>query len=168
MKFKVPDQKEVFRFLESKKSLFACIAVTGLLAMFVTASGSAKSEEVKVDASVDTFIPAGFVLVPIEVQNYESLDSILGPHGIVDLYLPSQSGSGKGSRVANRVRIMRAPLNPSQFAVLVREDESNQLVRTEAPFFVVVQNSKQGGTGIVERDPQKSIKRVSRLVMEAE
>jgi len=28
-------------------------------------------------AQVDTYIPKGFVLVPIEVQNYEALDSIL-------------------------------------------------------------------------------------------
>ncbi len=167
MKFKFPNHKLVFSFLESKKALVGCIVVTGILALLI-GTKKASTEEIKADPSVDTFIPAGFVLVPIEVQNYESLDSILGPHGIVDLYLPSQNGSGKGSRVANRVRIMRAPLNPSQFAVLVREDESDQLVRTESAFFVVVQNSKQSGTGIVEREPRQFKKRVSRLVMEAE
>lgn len=167
MRFQFPDQKQIFLFLESKKALVACIVITGIMAI-VFSNRSTQPQEVKVDASIDTFIPAGFVLVPIEVQNYESLDSILGSHGVVDLYLPSQTGSGKGSRVATRVRIMRAPLNPSQFAVLVREDQSSQLVRTESPFFVVVQNSKHGGTGIVERESQKSKKRVSRLVMEAE
>lgn len=160
MKMRPPDQKLIFSFLESKKALAACVLVTGVLAVIV-ASSSGPTEEVKIDASVDTFIPAGFVLVPIDVQNYESLDSILGPHGIVDLYLPSQTGSGKGSRVANRVKIMRAPLNPSQFAVLVREDESNQLVRTESAFFVVVQNSKQIGTGIVERTSEIKKTRVA-------
>lgn len=167
MKFRIPDQKQIFSFLESKKALVACIVLAGALTLLV-GNGKKNEDKVRIDRSVDTFIPAGFVLVPIEVQNFESLDSILGPHGVVDLFLPSQAGSGKGSRVANRVRIMRAPLNPSQFAVLVREDQSEQLVRSEAPFFVVVQNSKQPGTGIVKTDPKIAKKRISRLVMEAE
>lgn len=167
MNFKLPDNKKIFEFLESKKALIICIGLAGLMTL-VFASGSKSSDEVKVDPSVDTFIPAGYVLVPIEVQNYESLDSILGSHGVVDLFLPSENGSRKGSRVANRVKILRAPLNPSQFAVLVREDDSEQLVRSQTPFFVVVQNSKQSGTGIVKTDPRPLKKRVSRVVMEAE
>lgn len=167
MKIPKLDQKKIFVFLESKKALVACVVATGVIVIFAN-SGNSQVAEVKRDASVDTYIPAGFVLVPIEVQNYDSLDSILGPHGIVDLFLPPQSGSGKGFRVATRVPIMRAPLNPSQFAVLVRENESEELVRTQAPFFVVVQNSKQDGTGIVKSDPPRVKKRGSRLVMEAE
>lgn len=168
MKFAWPDQKVIFKFLESRRALLVCVAVTGLLALLFAGGGAEVKQEIKPDASVDTYIPAGFVLVPIEVQNYESLDSILGSHGVVDLFLPSPKGSGKGLRVAQRVRIMRAPLNPSQFAVLVRDSESENLVRTDSAFFVVVQNSKQVGTGIVKGDPQPSRKRVSRLVMEAE
>ncbi len=167
MNLKIPDQKKIFEFLESKKALVACIIVAGAIAL-AFGSGQKENKELKPDPSVDTFIPAGFVLVPIEVQNYESLDSILGSHGIVDLFLPSERGSGKGSRVASRVRIMRAPLNPSQFAVLVRDDESEQLVRTDSAFFVVVQNSQQSGTGIVITPSRTAKKRISRVVMEAE
>lgn len=172
MKFAKPSQKQIFDFLDSRKALVVCVIIAGFLTLLFhntgVTNGEVAKEAVKADPSVDTYIPVGFVLVPIEVQNYESLDSILGSHGVVDLFLPSPTGKGKGSRVAHKVKIMRAPLNPSQFAVLVRDNESEELVRTESAFFVVVQNSKQSGTGIVNGDPQPAKKRVSRVVMEAE
>jgi hypothetical protein len=160
------DYKKLFQFLESKKALVVCIVVAGLITLL---SGFEKSEssELKVDPSVDTYIPAGFVLVPIEVQNYEALDSILGQHGVVDLFLPSPD-SKRGVRVASRVKILRAPQNPSQFAVLVRDSESEQLVRSESAFFVVVQNSKQSGTGFVNAESVPQQKRKSRVISEAE
>src|ERR1035437_10610139 len=64
-------------------------------------------------AQVDTYIPKGFVLVPIEVQNYEALDSILGQFGVVDLF-QSLSPENPGQHlIARNVRILRAPQNPS-------------------------------------------------------
>ena len=33
----------------------------------------------------DTYIPKGHTLVPIEIANYKSLDSIIGKFGVVDL-----------------------------------------------------------------------------------
>jgi hypothetical protein len=98
--------------------------------------------------AADTYIPSGFVLVPIEVANYESLDSILGKFGVVDLYLPANEKVAHATRVASHIKILRAPLNPSHFAVLAREEDSSQLVRFSGPFTVIVQNPKKGGTAI--------------------
>lgn len=160
------DQKKLFSFLESKKALVACFVVSGVLCLMW--NPGERAHEIKPDPSVDTYIPEGYVLVPIEVQNYEALDSILGSHGFVDLFVPSATDKEKGRKVASRVKIMRAPLNPSQFAVLVRENESEQLVRSQFPFFVVVQNSKQSGTGFVNEEPHQFKRKASRLVMEVE
>ncbi|MCB0362798.1 MAG: hypothetical protein KDD35_08750, partial [Bdellovibrionales bacterium] len=71
--------------------------------------------------SIDTLIPHGFTLVPIEVQNSDSLNSILGNKGIVNLLAPPREEGQKTRLIAQRVPILRAPLNPSQFAVLVPE-----------------------------------------------
>lgn len=87
-----------------------------------------------------TSIPAGYVLVPIEVANYESLDSILGQFGVVDLYVPSLDSRTPPRKVAERIKILRAPLNPSHFAVLAPEDKSASLVTHEGSFVVAVQN----------------------------
>lgn len=87
-------------------------------------------------AGIDTFIPDGYVLLPIEVQNLESLDSLIGQYGVVDLYSP-----GEPTAVAKGLKIVRSPKDPSEFSVLVPEAESATLIRAETkPFLVVVQN----------------------------
>lgn len=128
--------------------------------------------------TASTFIPAGFVLVPIEIENYEALDSILGKFGVVDLFKPATTPGGRPVRVASRVKILRAPLNPSHFAVLAPEAESADLVSHAGSFTVVVQNPNQVGTQFEKslaseaelaaptRGPQKVRPHRSRIVVE--
>jgi len=97
-------------------------------------------------SSVDTFIPAGFVLVPIDVINFEALDSVLGQYGIVDLFAVTGPEERSRSLVASRIRILRAPKNPNHFAVLASSDEAANLVRHTGGFFVVLQNPNGSGT----------------------
>jgi hypothetical protein len=122
--------------------------------------------------AASTFIPAGFVLVPIEVANYESLDSILGKFGVVDLYRPNSDPAKRPIKAAERVKILRAPLNPSHFAVLVSEAESPLLVSFQGAFTVVVQNPQQNGTGFVNpmgsASRPKSDLRKNRITVESE
>jgi hypothetical protein len=118
-----------------------------------------------------TYIPAGFVLVPIEVENYEALDSILGKFGVVDLYKPSERPGRPPRKVASHVKILRAPLNPSHFAVLAPEDESQSLVAYNGAFTVAVQNPRQSGTSFEnasanENAMDKSKRRRSRIMVE--
>lgn len=124
--------------------------------------------------SAATFIPAGFVLVPIEVANYESLDSILGKFGVVDLYTSSIDPNQRPKKIAARIKILRAPLNPNHFAVLAAEEDSSKLVGFSGPLTVVVQNPNSPGTGFVKglptNDGQKSLKpskrKISRVTVE--
>lgn len=88
--------------------------------------------------SIDTYIPAGFVLVPIEIQNTEQLSSFINDYAIVDLF-SFQKGQIK-NKVAQKLKLLRAPLNPQQFAVLVPENQTSQLLSNPGPFWVAVQN----------------------------
>lgn len=108
-----------------------------------TSQGVEEAEEAR--EAADTMIPAGFALVPIEVSNFESLDSILGRTGVVDLFLPNADGRSRARRVAQRVRILRSPRDPSHFAVLVPASESHRLVSHAGAFFVAVQRPGSGG-----------------------
>ncbi len=101
-------------------------------------------------ASVDTHIPKGFVLIPIEVQNYEALDSILGRFGIVDLFRADEKGISQ-QPVAVNVRLLRAPQNPSRFAVLVPEREAAQILSHSGSYAVIVKRPGQGGTEFVKQ-----------------
>ena len=146
------------------------IALMGVFAVIWDQSPTThrlQGEDQQNEAAVDTFIPAGFVLVPISVSNFESLDSILGQQGVVDLYSSPASEGGRPVRVARHIKILRAPLNPSNFAVLAPEEESANLVKHHGPFSVVVQNPKQLGTDF-ERVAQSKAGRtkVSRITVE--
>ncbi len=115
-----------------------------LLALLATSSNSTVQKDDPL--GIDTYIPKGYVLVPIEVQNHESLDSVIGQYGVVDLYLTSDLKSQKSRPVAKAVKLLRAPKNPSQFGVLVPEDQAPSLVVESLPFYVVVQRPDRGGT----------------------
>ena len=58
---------------------------------------------------------------------------------MIDLYAgsPTEKGSKK---IAGRIKILREPLNPLQFAVLVPEHLSKQIMSVLGPFWAVVQN----------------------------
>lgn len=101
-------------------------------------------------ADVDTYIPKGFVLVPIEVQNYEALDSILGRFGVVDLFQSATPERPEQRLVARNVRILRAPQNPSHFAILVSEGEVSKVLRFGGQFTVVVKRPEKAGTEFVK------------------
>jgi hypothetical protein len=119
----------------------AAVLISGFLAFYFDSSKAAvaNAHEPESVESAATYIPDGFVLVPIEVSNFESLDSLLGKFGVVDLYLPADEFRKRPSKIAERVKILRAPLNPSHFAVLVTEQESPKLAMQSGPFIVVVQ-----------------------------
>ncbi len=87
----------------------------------------------------DTLIPKGFVLVPIELSNAETISALIDQFGVIDLYAgsPTERGSRK---VASRIKILRAPLNPQQYAVLVPEHLSNNIMKVSGSFWAVVQN----------------------------
>lgn len=148
--------KEIWRHLNAtfsdKKTrtwIFA-VAAASLLAIywnFPDAADADLSHQARLDSregqqpsDVTTFIPAGYVLVPIEVANFDSLDSILGPYGVVDLYLPAEAPHRRAKKIASHVKIMRAPLNPSRFAVLLKDDESTEVMAQGGPFQVILQN----------------------------
>lgn len=125
------------------------IPICGLLLSFVFAWLATSSPTTTVPQDplgLDTYIPRGYVLVPIEVQNYESLDSVIGQYGVVDLYRSHDLIQKKGRPLAKAVKLLRAPKNPSQFGVLVPEEDAPLLVKQGEPFYVVVQRPDKSGT----------------------
>ncbi len=113
-----------------------------------------------------TYIPEGYVLVPIEVTNFDSLDSILGAFGVVDLYAAPIDSRERSVKIADDVKILRAPLNPNHFAVLVPENESQKIVAVSGEVTVVVQNPKKSGSKLVKADERPVRRRASRVIVE--
>ena len=111
---------------ESKnRTLLIAICTMLLIILLVETQVFKNSSPEEHPESADTYIPAGFVLVPIELQNSESLSSLIGSYAVVDLFV---GGPGaKHQRVVQRLKLLRAPLNPQQFPkAFERNDDYDQ------------------------------------------
>jgi len=127
---------------DDKALLYAFVAL-GLVALIIQMLPNTNAKE-PVAANpeafdVDTMIPAGHILIPIQLSNAESLASLTGQFAVIDLYTAGERDR-KGFKIASAIKLLRAPLNPQQFAVLVREEESSKIVTQEGPFFAALKN----------------------------
>jgi hypothetical protein len=133
--------------LKLRKSnwFFLSFFALGLLSLnfyfYPSAGGSTPASPETEVPSIDTYIPKGHVLVPLELTNLESMKSFVGDRGVVDLYL-SNDGK-KGAKIGSRVKIIRAPLNPDLYAALVSDSAGNTLLGYSGPFVAVVQNKNE-------------------------
>lgn len=129
--------------------------------------GTSPDAEPKAGPSLIDQVPDGFVLVPIEPLNFETIDALIDNHAYVDLYHSSgeetfSSNSSASDRrrrlIARGLPLVRAPKNPSKFAVLVKEADTFVLMRLGEPVLVVVRKGPPKG-GYPE--PRKSRSRVN-------
>ena len=145
-------------FIKNKaltKSWIILISVT--LVFTVLQTGSSNPQKVKA-GSIDTYIPEGFVLLPIEIINASAIQGLLKARAVVDLYT-SDPIQFQAQKVAEAVKIIRSPNNDSHFAALIPENEVHLLIKRFKPFYVVIQNPKKTGTKIqpVQRKIRRSI-----------
>jgi hypothetical protein len=141
--------------LKIDKTLLLAFVALGLVVILqgLFASSSDKSHEEppsRESFEVDTMIPAGYLLIPLQLSNSESLASLSGAFSIVDLYAASEKGH-KSFKVASAVKLLRAPLNPQQFAVLVPEEESAKIMNIEGPFFAALKNPQESARVLAKK-----------------
>jgi hypothetical protein len=124
--------------------------------------------ETSVVPSLIDQVPDGFVLAPIEPLNFEAIDALIENHAYVDLYLGNDDGllndesfhtNRRKRLIARGLPLVRAPKNPSKFAVLVKEADSDILTKLGAPVLVVVRKGPPKG-GYPE---QRNAGRIPRL-----
>lgn len=147
------DKQKIKLWFQDPRNRTLAIAVAGMLLiiLFVHTFSSPAHEEAQDQASADTYIPDGFVLVPIELQNADSLSSLIGSYAVVDLFNGTRS-----QKVGKRLKLLRAPLNPQQFAVLVPEAEVSNLLANPGPFWAAIQNPQQSKSAEIAGRNKKS------------
>ena len=123
----------------------------GIVVIVQSTESQKTATEETVEESADTYIPDGFVLVPIELQNAESLSSLIGSYALVDLFRGPNS-----QRVGKRLKLLRAPLNPNQFAVLVPEGEVAAVLAQQGPLWAAIQNPQQRKSTEISSRQKKS------------
>lgn len=157
--------KNTILALVLKHKELSIFIVLALMSACLTQCGSAEKKSdgptpvAEKPEEIATFIPKGQSLVPLEIANYQTLDSIFGPFGVVDLYVQDATATNFSRLVAKNIKLVRAPKNPSHFAALVPEKEIHRLMRYGGPFFAVVQNPNTTGTHF-EKDKVRSRSRI--------
>ena len=126
------------------KSLLLALLVMILVGFVISGAQKAQSKtESNESFSTDTIIPPGHVLIPIELANHESVSGLIGEFGMVDLYTSKGAFQKGGQVIGSHLRLIRAPLNPQQFALLIPEGQSAKILQAEGPYFAVVKNPKR-------------------------
>lgn len=138
---------------------FIALGLLSLVFSFGKEAPAAIAKEDPAPTSVDTFIPKGYVLVPVDLANADSLSSLVGDMGgVVDLYLSGGSDHKRHNiKVASRIKLLRAPLNPQQYAVLAKENDSSKILSLPGPFIAVVQNPDSKGTEVTQSAAKSSV-----------
>ncbi len=107
----------------------------------------------EVEKSIDTYIPIGKNLLPIEIANAEYLDPLIGPEGgVVDLYQVA-SESNRGIKIASRIKIVRAPNSNLSFSAYLSDEQTQSIMNFPGPFRAVVQNPKAVGSEVKQLNP---------------
>jgi hypothetical protein len=149
---KLLEKIKAWSLVPRNKSFLISVLAMLIVAVLVNLFNSSKPETTSVALeSADTYIPEGFVLVPIELENVNSISSLVGEFAIVDLFYGPLS-----KKVGRRLRLLRAPLNPNQYAVLVEEKEVQNLLSTPGPYWAVIQNPNQNKKSIIEKQSKRS------------
>jgi hypothetical protein len=159
----VEGQSKAFRIWMFSST--AAILMMLVLSFSATRSSEARSQgNTQPGQSLIEQVPEGFVLVPIEPQNFETIDALIENHAYVDLYNSSidESYSSETIAIDRRKRLIarglplvRAPKNPSRFAVLVKEADTEILTRLGVPVLVVVRKGPPKG-GYPEKRKSKA------------
>ncbi len=110
--------------------------------------------------SLDTLVPKGFVLIPIDILNGKDIISLIGSHGVVDLY--SIKNEVPKEQIGKFVKILPPNTDDDLFVALVPEKEVSKLFEHSPPFYAVIQNPEKQGSQI----HKKKIKRPVTIIEE--
>ena len=129
-------------FVKNKKHIYFWILLLSISLLFTIFRYKKPTPDSVNTAHLDTYIPPGYVLLPVELSNGAYLDGLLEQKGIVDLYTGDPNNKGT-QKAATAVKIIRSPKNPDYFAVLVPDDKAGILIQRAKAFHAVIQNPHQ-------------------------
>lgn len=111
------------------------------LAMALIASSAKQEEPSQVTKPIDTYIPRGYVLLPLPIENKKTLRTIIGDKAVINLYRKKEGG--KPRLIARNLRILSGGQAPLQMNILVKENLASQLLQREGSYWAAIQNSQE-------------------------
>lgn len=107
--------------------------------------------------SLDSLVPKGFVLMPIEINNRKDIMGIIGDFGVLDLYSYSEKTNLPETQVASALKVLPPNSEEGHFSALVPEKEASYLLEYPDSFYAVVQNPEKRGSKIYKKKEKKSL-----------
>lgn len=149
--------KDKFFFLVAEKQHYIYIAFCVLLSISFISKfkklGNKKPATPIISNSVDTFIPKGYVLVPIEIINPDALNDIIGDFGYVDLYSDqSQTNRPKFELLIKDIKLLKSPVDPSIIAVLSPDKMVHSIVTVNKKFKITIKSKSNKETQLARKD----------------
>ncbi len=107
----------------------------------------------------DTILPKGFILYPIVLENIVAIKGVIDQYGVIDVYLGSKNGA-QSKKLLSKVKIMQAPFNPNEYALLLPEHLSQKMMSASGPFLGVIQNRSETAD-FIEQHSNLKIKKIN-------
>jgi hypothetical protein len=146
------------------KWIYICIfflIFSGIITSFLSKKNTHLEQAPIIDTeiSTDTYIPEGYALVPLEITNALTISSLMGKFTFVDIYTTGLDYQKK-KIIAQNLRMVKAPNDDNQFAVLINETEHELIHNLSEPVFVVIKNrnNKKSEIKINKEQPLKNRK----------
>ncbi len=133
--------------------IFLGIVLLSLFFIWIQSSKNIPSDD-DIIFQISDNIPEGFVMVPIELENHESISDLITSHGVVDLYY-RPSPHSQPLKIARAIRIIR--LQPFRFVVLIPEEKISTFLSSSLHFYAVVQNINKQGVIVYGKKKKRSI-----------
>lgn len=152
-------KRDFSQLWQNEKIKFSFIFLAlGFISFFISKPNSDKVHEpTKETIQLDDIIPDGLVLLPLELVNREALSSIIGATAVIDLFTVNSETLNPSKKIASRVKIVRTPKNPEQFALLVQEHETTQILNFAGPYFAVIQNKSRKGSRLTSKAQKQNV-----------
>lgn len=154
-RFKTNDS---FRWTVLSLAIALLVGIVHMAKLIIQTPPPTKTKHQQPIDDLSTFIPAGYSLIPIRVQNHASLDQVIGQFAIVDLFVKPLDPQKKPFQLARAVRLVRSPKNPNHFAVLTPQEKANRLFAHDGEIFAVVKSHKEVGTDFdLDKKPRRRV-----------
>lgn len=154
--------------LKKYKIQLIAILIVFLLSLILTLIQFFSSKASKKQKPFIEMIPEGFVLLPVEISNGADLISLIGSHGVVDLYSHPQEEKQPKEQVAKALKIITSFSENSRFMAIVPEKQVPYFFEHEGPFYAVLKNPHRQGSQIHKKKVKTSLRILSGEWIEGE
>ena len=107
--------------------------------------------------SLDSMVPEGFVLMPIEISNGQDIKNIIGSYGVLDLYAYSKQTGLPETLTASALKVLPPSSEEGVFTALVPEKSALHLFNYTEGFYAVVQNPQKTGAKVYKKQKKQSL-----------